>query len=165
VSFAEYELYGGDINYIHTVIQCISNSWNLSVVYMLLKYSLVLLFCLPLPPLHQLLIVSIAKFTEFSFPLSWKVIFRILGWIQELRCMTPSQAHIHVILFHFQLWQTRVMMGRSMHNRVSNWVTQKWFLLCSCCYLNTVFYFPGHTQPLCRLVLLWLEHKLPSKSH
>jgi len=77
VSFSEYELCRGDINYIDTVIQCISNSSNLSVVYMLLKYSLVLVFCLS--PLHHLLIVSIAKFTEFSSPLSWKVIFRMLG--------------------------------------------------------------------------------------
>jgi len=42
---------------------------------------------------------------------------------------------------------------------------QKWFLLSSCCWLNTAFYFPDHTQPLCRLVLLGWEHKLPSKSH
>lgn len=32
--------------------------------------------------------------------------------------------------------------------------TQKWFLLISCCYGSTAFYFPDHTQPLCRLVLL-----------
>ena len=79
VSFSEYEVYRRDISYINTVIQCISNSSNLSVVYMLLKYRLVFFFVSPLPPLHQLLIVSIAKFTEFGFPWSWKVIFRILG--------------------------------------------------------------------------------------
>jgi len=49
MSFVEYELYRRDINYVNTVIQCINNSSNLSVVYMLLKYSLVLLFALPPP--------------------------------------------------------------------------------------------------------------------
>jgi hypothetical protein len=100
VSFVEYELFRGGTYYINTVIQCTAIYQFIYSLYAFKIFIDVGFLSPPLLTLHQLLIVSISKFTEFNFPLSWKVIFRILDWILELWCIVPCRAQIQFIFVY-----------------------------------------------------------------
>ena len=142
VSFTEYEVYRRDINYINTVIQCVSNSSNLFVVYVLLKYKLVLVFCLSPPPFTSVAYCFNCEVYRIQLSMELESDFQNIGlnsraWVYDTLSGPNSVNFVSVSTL-----ADSCNDGQEYALTIYQTETLKWYLLSSCCYLNPAFYFP-----------------------